>query len=309
MHTIEIPGIKIKIQYASCIEELQSSEFIYMMQLLIRQKAGEITIQDFRLMLAMKLLDMRKSMKYYNMSERQREQVAENINLIVDSLDSFYENAEEDGKLVKKLNLNWVRQMIPKIGKLNGPADALTNLTFYEYKEAYNQYTAYLKSQFEGDLDYLIAILYRPRPFAYRIRKAMAFNEVQERQKHTINSSMSKLNRRAHIIKTLPAHIKTAVFIWFENCVEYIRSGKPIIDGNVIDFGILFNSKVDDSAPAGIGFTGVIYSLAESGVFGNVSDTGNANLYDVLIRLYQLKTDYDSMIAKSKKSHDENSNI
>jgi len=301
MHTIDITGYKT-VQYASCIEELSHDEFIYMMKLLLMQQKGEITIEHFRFMLTLKLLNIRKTVTYYMMPAAERELVHDNMNRLVETIDSFYEHTEEDGKLVKKLSLNWIKQMMPTIGNLVGPADALTNCTIYEYKEAFTRYTDYLKNKDTETLVTLIAILYRPRKFCYGIRKLLSWNSMEERQSFTEKTGPERLARRAGRVNHLPEHIKTAVLLWFGNCIEYIVSGKPTIDGIEIDFSLLFSKNKDDSGPSGIGLTGIIYSLAESSVFGNAEKTSNTNLYDILVRLYQLKTDYDAMVAKSKKN-------
>lgn len=304
MHTLEIPSGKICLKYASCIEELSPREFPFMMKLLLMQQAGEISIHDFRVRLVVFLLKIRKTYKFYLMSDVQREGLYENISRLADSLNSFYDNVEENGSLVKRLNLNFIKQMLPAIKGLHGPDDALTNLTFFEYKEAYRAYTMYVNSKDEEDLNELIAILYQPRPFLYRIRKRFALSNVPSRTPFTPKSS-ALLETRKRVVKGFPDHIKVAIFLWFGNCVEYVCTGKPRIDGNEIDFALLFNSKNQPATP-GIGLTGVLFSLAESGVFGNVLETGNTNLYDVLVRLYQLKTDFDSMITKSKSKNDTN---
>lgn len=301
MHNLEITGYKT-IQYASCIGELTADEFAYFILLYVKQQNNEITITDFRRLLAYKLLGLKKTVKYYRMSETDRETIHDNLNRIIDTLDSFYEYTEEDNSLVKLLTMNWIQQMMPTIGNLVGPDHALTNCSIFEYKEAYTQYNSFLKYRDEESLNRLVAILYRPRKLLYSIRKRIAWNHIDERQSFTIRTNGLKLSRRVEKVKQLPAHIKTAVFIWFENCVQYIMTGRPTIDGIEMDFSILFSKSSNETEQSGIGLTGIIYSLAESSVFGNSDQTSNTNLYDVLARLYQLKSDYDAMTAKNKKN-------
>jgi hypothetical protein len=300
MHTLEITGYKT-IQYASCIEELTQDEFVYFVLLYIQQQHNQITIDDFRRLLAYKLLGLRKSLKYYRMSHEEREVINDNINRIVDTLDSFYEYTEVDKNLVKLLTMKWVKQMLPSIGKLVGPDDALTNCSIFEYKEAFTQFNEYRTSHEEETLDRMIAILYRPRKYFFRIRKRFAWHDIEERQSFTSKTNPDILERRIKIVKHLPQYIKAAIYLWFENCVQYIVSGKPTVDGVEIDFSVLFSNKNDGAGPSGIGLTGIIYSLAESSVFGTAEQTSNTGLYDILVRLYQIKTDYDTMIAKTKK--------
>jgi hypothetical protein len=304
MHQIDISGYK-KLQYASCIEELSADEFEFMFRLYLMQQQGEIDIDYFRFMLTVKLLGIKKTVKYYTMSPENRELVNDNINRLVETIDSFYEHAEEDGKLVKKLNLKWIKQMLPSIGKLIGPADALTNCTIYEYKEALSHYSQYVATNYEIHLNHLIATLYRPTVRFYTVRKWFGQILSDPRQPFNAKSNPIKITERANKINALPKHLKLAVLLWFGNCVDFIATGRPTIDGIEMDFSILFSKKTDsDNTPAGIGLTGVIYSLAESSVFGNAEQTGNTNLYDVLVRLYQLKLELDALKDKNNKHND-----
>jgi len=301
MHTLEITGYKT-VHYASGIEELSRDEFIYFMQLYFQQQSGLITIDDFRRLLAFKLLRIKKTAKYFTMSDADRMIVHDHINRIVKTLDSFYEYADNNGSLVQILVMSWIQQMLPAIGKLVGPDHALTNCTIFEYKEAFTQMNEYRKTRNDENLNRLIAILYRPRKKFYRIRNRFSAQRLNERIEFTEKTNPAILERRIETVKRIPSHIKLAIFLWFENCVEYIVTGHPTIDGIELDFSVLFSKNTDETGPSGIGLTGIIYSLAESSVFGTADQTSNTNLYDVLVRLYQLKTDYDAMIAKSRKN-------
>jgi len=302
MHTVDFGG-KQSVKFASCIEEMSQAEFEYFIKLLLQQQSGSISIDDFRRLLTIKLLNIRKTVAYYKMSRELQQIIHDHIRMITDTLDSFYEYEELDGKLIHSLQLNWIVQKLPKIGNLYGPADALTNCTFFEYKEAFAQYLLYTKYRDNDHMNRLIAILYRPRPMAYRLRNLIGSNQVPDREPFTSNTSDQKLYNRMIIVRRWPDHIKTAILLWFGNCVEYLRTGKPVVDGTEIDFSILYpKSNDENTGPSGIGLTGIAYSLAESGVFGDVNKTANQNLYDILIRLYQLQLEYNAMKAKSKQN-------
>ena len=297
MHTVSFSDNK-KVNYASCIEEMSQLEFEHMMMLYSRQQSGEISITDFRYQLMIKVLDIRKTARYYNMTKQQREQIHYNINLLVDTLDSFYVQEVIDGNTVNRLNLNWVKQMIPEYAGYYGPADALTNCTFYEHKEAFSAYCSYLDTNDEDKLDEMIAILYRPHPQFFRLRRYFSKFDVPERESFSAKTNSLSLARRQRKVKRWPAHIKFAISQWYSNCLEYLRSGKPVIDGIEIDFSILFPQKTESTGPAGIGLMGIVFSLAETNVFGDAEKTGNSNLFDVLVRLYQLQLEYKAIKAK-----------
>ena len=87
--------------------------------------------------------------------------------------------------------------------------------------------------------------------------------------------------------------------MWFNACIRFLREGKPVIDGNEIDLGLLYQGS-EAGTVAGIGMQGILFSLSESNVFGDIDKTSNSNLYDVMARLYQLKADYENEKSKAK---------
>lgn len=296
MHTLEIVGYK-KVNFASRITELTKDEFIYMMLLLYQQQNNELSIDQFRFLLTAKLLKLKKTVKFYNLKDADREILNDNLNRVVETIDSFYSYTEEDNKLVKKLDLFFIKNMLPDYGGLYGPDDALTNCTIFEYKEALSNYNEYMNTSNEDSLNKLIAILYREQHL-YKLSELFATGKVSKRQPFLHSFKRESLNHRASKVAKWPPHVKLAILLWFGNCVEYVVTGKPTIDGIEIDFSKLFSSKNSESSNKGIGMTGIIYSLSESGVFGNAEATSNTNLYDVLMRLYQLKCDHDEMLQK-----------
>lgn len=78
------------------------------------------------------------------------------------------------------------------------------------------------------------------------------------------------------------------------------------IDGVPCFFSLVFN-KVKDTHDDfgeddnGVGLTGVLMALAESGVFGKIDETANADVWDILVRLYQLELQSREMDRKFKK--------
>lgn len=300
MHTIEIPEIRKKLQMASCIEELQPADFMYLMQLVLLSKKGEITVDDFKTLLACRLLRVKKSRKYLLMKGVEKDTVHDNVNRISNLVDSFFVTETRNGEDVRVLNLDFIRQMIPHVGRYYGPADALTNCTYYEYKEAFSYFQQFNTDQDETDLNLMIAVLYRPRRRFLWIRRRMANFNGQDRIPFTSRTNPAKLLKRASRIAGWKYEVKTGIYLWLNSCITYLRTGSPVIDGNVVDLSILYKGGDEDTKP-GIGLTGLLFSLAESHVFGTLPETSEANLYDIMARLYQLKLDYDNQLEKSRK--------
>lgn len=102
-------------------------------------------------------------------------------------------------------------------------------------------------------------------------------------------------------IKRVPDEVKFGVFMFMKACEEFIRTGKPVVAGNEIDLSILYEGDSSGSRYADVGLVGVLYSMADNGAFGNVEQTGEQNLWDILIRLYQVVKESKDMEERIKK--------
>ena len=299
MHSLEI-NHKTYL-FASKLEELTKKEYLYLLQLAFIEQSGHIKMADFRTFLIYRLLHIRKTCRYYLMSDEKQYLIHENIISLAATLDSFFESKIIDGKESIVLRLDTFKNLIPSYDGLIGPADALTNCSFFVYKEAFNYFLNYAINHDENDLNRMIATLYRPQVNFLRFRKLRSKWDGSAQQPLTPDSNPDIFNKRVRKISKWPAYVKTGIELYFSACVDYLRTGRPTIDGAEIDFSILYSSN-KETGPSGIGITGLLYSLAESKVFGNIYETSNTNLYDVLVRLYQLKLDYEYQISKFKKN-------
>ena len=81
---------------------------------------------------------------------------------------------------------------------------------------------------------------------------------------------------------------------FFSAVWEMVLSGPVYIGGEAIDFRILFQKlasedrKVDDKT----GWTGIVFEVAASGVFGNKKEVDDTPFWDVLLYLYKCKFEY-----------------
>ena len=208
--------------------------------------------------------------------------ISENVNKISKLNNQFFEDRVIRDKSVKVIKLDFVKNLLPKI-KINktyylGPADALFNTEFGEYVSALNSYLDYSKSGKEEDLDRLIASLYRPES---KSRKK------QKLQNTRVVFNSQKVQYFANQIKNLPFAEKYAIYLWFSACQKFIVTNKELelSGGVIVDLSVLF--KKEKSSGNGIGMAGVIYSLAETNVFGDAEKTAKQNTYDVFLRMLQ----------------------
>ena len=288
MHRIQIPSEKIDFEIPSRIEELTQSQYVCFVDLLLRFQKNLITIEEFRVALISKLMDLRINWKYFCYCEEKKEAINTRVYQLSELIESFFQYEERNSKLVKVLQLSFVKNFIPKIlGKYYGPDDALVNLTFYEYRIAHGYFHEYLKNDDEDALNRFIAVIYRRRkPFLW-ILKHLPWYDGEQRRHISSKSNPIYLKNRVKDIEKLSMAIRYGIFLYWSGCEEFLATGQPVIDGTKIDLSILFSKTPDQGNSNGIGLVGLLYTLSEGKVFGDIRETDDQNLFDVLVKLYQ----------------------
>lgn len=78
---------------------------------------------------------------------------------------------------------------------------------------------------------------------------------------------------------------------------------RPVeINGRNIDFRIIFKGSGSDRRDDGTGWAGITFEVAAAGVFGNVKDVEQVDLWSVLLYLYRCKFEYLEEKRKSNSS-------
>lgn len=299
MHTLEIPDRKIFKEFASEIEEMTGEQYIYFVELILKYQNGDISAQMLKVLLVKKLLGIHLGLKFFFLSKETQEQINGEIFRLSEQMESFFYEEIRDGKQVKSIKLSFVKNLIPIIYKsLHGPADALADITFCEYRMAHSFYRDYLKTRNSDSMNHLIAVLYRPAKRVLWLRKFMPGFDGQNRKPFTAKSNPILLDRRAVKIARLPLSIRYGIFLWFCGCEEYLVKGRPVIDGQEIDLSILYKESENAGKEPNIGLVGLLYTLSESKVFGSIEETDQQNLYDVMARLYQVVLQQQEMDNK-----------
>lgn len=301
MHKLWIPDRDETYLMPSEMAELSPRQYLGFCKVIWMLDKGKISMKDAEHALVIALADIKLTWTYALLSASKKEAIHLNlINLLPLVQTIFTEKLTESGETALIPSISFIDNKIPFFKKLVGPDDALANCTFYEYKEAYAQWYQYQQSNDEAHIDHLIAILYRPKKKYLRLNKMRKNFNGDFRQPFTVISNPAILERRIKQVSKWKPWVKYGIWLWFTACMEFLRTGKPVIDGIEIDLSILY--KGESGGGLGIGLTGVLYSLAETGVFGGIRETGDSNLYDVLARLYQVKVQMDEVKEKSKSN-------
>lgn len=295
MNTLEIPSLGKQIHYPSCWEECTTDQVLYIFRLAPSLLAGKMSRLDFLLAVFLKLSGipvLHPDLADRMLSAEQRIQKYENIYQACQTIDFMFE--KQDDRFL--FNYTCLSPQLPLlrsgIRKLYPPATALFNLSFGEYRVAADMFAAY-KNNDSSAGDKLCAVLYRPVHGKYKERLAFDVNECMY---------------RAGKLRLLP-EVKMYVAAWFDCCDKYIKTGDIQLEGRIYNLSCLFSAAVaedatDDTDKEGnLGLMGIKLALAESGTFGSMEDVDKANLYDVLLKLYQWYRDNEKLTNHDKHKH------
>lgn len=296
MNTLEIPGRNLKISVPARYDEMTSAQVIYIMERLAEHRAGIISLDEFRVKILYKLCGIRRTLRsviwaaWHPESPAQRYQRAEQTALLCDQLlGGILEKSGAD----YQIKFDSVRNFWPtvRIGwrRLVGPAEALLDLSFAEFRDATDEMQLYLKTKDEQHLDRMLACLYRPA------------GPLQPSGRHVVPYSADTLDKYAGLCHRFKPWQKQLVLLWFSACVKYMQTDRFIIGSQEICFAELFKSDTNtsDTKPS-LGWMTVLYDLAEKRIFGDAEKTEQQGMIEILSLLYHYKRRNDATARKNR---------
>lgn len=297
MHKIELAN-GISKQFPENLGEYTNAQYLHFCELLTQYQSGIITYHEFRIALTYKLMDMVHSKTKLSLEEEDaRNENVFRLSLFIDDL--FVEKTIED-KIIKTIDLSFVDNKIPTFTHNNttyyGPEEVLLNISFDEFIEAVNHFNNFNTSNDNLDLDKLVATLYRPKKTATKQNILTNYDGDIRQEFYSTNVEL-----RAKAIDQLPMHIKIGVKLFFEACINFITNATEVnVLGNDIDLSILFQGET--SKEKGIGMLNVLFTMAETNVFGNKKETGKERYWTILLKLYQNHLDVESKKQQLKNA-------
>ena len=271
MAFLQLYNMKHKQIIPECWEEMTPKQYMYLLRkIFVMMQNDSITKEDV-------LTDFADYLCGRNYSFRSSKRIDHLllVNTASELLKWIF--VESDDEVV--FDYCTVQNLIPQFRKLTGPQSAGYDLRFGEYRKACWMYNAYTIDHDIASLDGLVGILYRPKARKTNSRKFNGdfrepFNE------HLIGKYASR-------VKHWPEYIKWGIYLWFGYFCKHLMSEEFEIEGNTVSFAPLFQSGGDPNVKKdeSLGMTSVLFSLAESRTFGNVDETDQAFLFNVMLKL------------------------
>ncbi len=293
MHRLEIPEINYKAYFPEDLGECDPRQYIEMSALIFQYQTDQIDLGDFCVHGFYRLLNMRQKNKGKSDPEKES-----NIAQYSQLLETFFEKDDAGHLVIKQYYIhNPIPSFIAGFRTYYGPSDEFNNVKFGEYIAALESFIDYNQTGESQYLFKLVAALYRPK------RGMFAKKDVSD-QRRLFNKY--EIERRAKKFQHLHVGIVYGIYLWFASFQKFLATAEITVEGQVIDLSVLFEpdgTKQKSKLP-GIGMRGVLYSFAESGVFGNTDQTEFAGLWEIILRMYDIykrNQDEEAAMAKATK--------
>ena len=187
------------------------------------------------------------------------------VDRLADTLEWMWLVDDEAGCI--SLRFDTTQNLLPEYKGLRGPQSHGGDLTFGEFRAATAAMNLYTEDHLPSDLLALVAVLYRfPDPAT---GKRAPFDP----------DDLPTLMR--DVQRVMPDWLQWGVYAWFARFCEYLLTGEFIIDGQTVTFAPVFGRRdKDGERPSGqdLGLNSILYTVAESGVFGTAMETDRTPL-------------------------------
>jgi len=274
MNRLEIPAKNLDVTYPSTWDEIGTKNLARIGEILHMGYTGKADYDMIRKLAVDEFLNRvnkpnkpmfgEKSLTYWG-----------NESILADTVDwLFKKEKDKKGGDMTSINPKFCKQLVPRVRVgwrlYKGPKDLLADLTIFDFKEASWRVGKFSETKDEDFLNELFAVLY------YTGRKRKVDEKVYCRTRRDA--------------RRVPIGTRFMIFLFFLGCMNWMREEAIEIDGREIHFGCLFNKSEAEGGEEGgeTGMAGIVFQMAESGVFGNVMQTNGVNMWDIFLRLYQI---------------------
>ncbi len=264
--------------------ECNPEQFAQMCNLLFAYQNKKISLDALKYQAVYYLLEMEASTKKLNKLEEEQKQA--NIYMLSELVASFFEENDRGHLQVKQdFRKNPMPTIPTTFGRLTGPKDNFEDMPFGQYLDALDIFGNYFKHPEVSLLYDLAATLYTP-------------NGVYD---PSIVKKQSKAMRKCYFGHIYGAYMLLATF------QHKINTTVVMVEGNEIDLSVLFQKSQHQKITQyeGLGMKGTAFVLAESSVFGDYEKIRKQPMWDILIRLYDIRIRDLEELAQAKKRETE----
>lgn len=279
-----------EMDFPSGWDEVQPKEWEYLLRLFWNLKSGKYLMKDLRLEWVRFVLSNRGM---------RTARVGDKVYFLIYNLANslawmFQEDKDENGNVIQVgLNFDSTYNLLPRWKNLVGPMDHGQDLTFGEFRYEVAAMNDYTKTGNGSALSSLCGMLYRRSGGNPKSKDFDGhFRQPFSPGKHAYYLSL---------VKDMPDWMKWGVYAWFASFCAYLMEGVFIVDGVEVCFAEIFGRNKNTDSDSGetpvhsLGMNDILYTIAESGVFGNAQAVDDTLLIRVMMKLLSDKWKIDNL--------------
>jgi hypothetical protein len=299
MHTIYLQNPDAEKYIPSTLAECDEQQYMDMCELILKFQTGLISYENLRVLAIYKLLNM---VPKNNISEDQEELKNLEVYNLSEMIDSFFEHKEDNQKVIIQ---DYIHNPVPCIKPLwktyYGISNQFQNVTFGEYTDALRLFYQFNATANFEILYALAAIFYRKKKNFHFISKQLNSYDGDIRKSY----NPTNVDKRVKVFKYAPIGFVYGVYLLFASFQKFISSAQVPWGGKVLNLSILFDGPTGNEPEenASIGMDSIMFTMAESGAFGDLQKVQKTNLWQILIRMYDIRV---RDLAEQKRQNNAN---
>lgn len=275
MHTLFNIKTNEEISFPSDIDELDPAQYLAYIKLIHEAEVNTMPIKELRRRLLKVVCPVDFGFCMLKMSKSDIDAMWERLYQWSEKMDSFFDIEETNSKRIYRAHLKSGANLLPIWNNYRGPEDMLNNISWGEFVSCMNLLNIYkdlIDSEDTKGADAVMTDLF-----------------------YVLYKPMSKKKKKIQV----PTYIKLHAFYFFSHVFELISIVPIPIYGTEIDFSIIFSDKGSSGKDNKMGWNGLVFAVAESGVFGRTEDVNKESFWSVMLYLY--KCAFDNQYLKDKK--------
>lgn len=303
MNSLSIPERSIDIEIPAHWDEMNDGQRRYCLTQAVFASLGIITPTEAKVRCLYYLLEIKRD---HQSIAKERMWPAERVMeknsrifLLCEELITFLFRKNDKDQM--EINYDTIMNHFPEVKagkkKLFGPGHLLADITFGEFRAALEEMGEYFETREQESLSRMIACLYRPERAEYEtLCKAEDFDGMRREP-----FNRARIEENAVYASKLPAVIRMAILLWFTYTIDYIQKEDLVLGGREVNFSLIFTGGEGSGQRDNSGWTGVLYTIAEKGTFGNIQATDRAGLLDLLLYMYDKEIENRKIKARAKR--------
>ena len=186
--------------------------------------------------------------------------------------------------------------LLPAWKELRGPLNHGADITFGEFRHAVMLMNSFNATQELIHLRALCGTLYR---LPGRKSGEAGFNGNYREPFHPARTDLY-ITR----VQMMPEWIMWGIYAWFAYFCQYLIEGIFIYEGKEVCFSPVFERTPNNGTgkrKQDLGMNSILFSVAESGIFGNATDTDGELLLRVMMKLLDDNQRAEDLLPRNKK--------